>query len=303
MILIAFLLTALIGGSNPALVKLTVREFSPATTVALRFAIAALVILPIVFKNLSIWQVKKEHLKYLFLTNVMFTGNVLLFAIGIQYTTVIMSQIIYAPTALIVAVIGYLFLKEKLSKDQIIGLLLTIIGLTFLIYSSVRSEESLSLGTPLGNLLLIGAKTCFALYIIFSRKIGEIFNTLTITFYNFIAATFFSILFLKLEVIYQPRINIDITQSGIFGILTLALISSVIFYFLYQWVIKRTSALISSLMIYLSTVVAVTIGILFFNEKLSLTLLIGGSLIIFGLFISTSLKHTQRYFKKFVSFT
>lgn len=303
MILIAFVLIALIGGSNAALVKLTIRDFSPATTVTLRFALATLVILPFVVKNLKPWHIKKDDLKYLLLTTLMFTGNVLLFAKGIQHTTVIMAQIIYMPTAVVVAVIGYLFLKEKLSREQIIGLVLTIIGVSFLIFGSIKTKDILSFGTPFGNLLLVGAKLCFALYIIFSRKIANAIDALTITCYNFIAATFLSILFLKAESLYQAKSVINITATGIFGILTLALISSVIFWFLYQWVIKHTSAFVTSLTIYLSTAVGATIGILFFGEKLAPTLLAGGLLIVIGVFYSTSLKHTQKYLKKFINIT
>src|SRR3989344_824324 len=101
MTLLVFLLMSAVGGANAALIKFTVTQFPPIVLVAARAILASLLVSPFIIKKLP---KKWPNKKYLFICNLLFAANWILFAFGVQHTSVIMSQLIYVPTALIVAI-------------------------------------------------------------------------------------------------------------------------------------------------------------------------------------------------------
>lgn len=291
---IIFLLTAIIGGSTTALVKFTVGEFSPFVLNALRFSISSLILLPFVWKHGLNFALKNRPL--LMVANLSFAGSVLFSNIGIIYTSVIMTQIIYAPSSLVVAIIGFLFLEEKLSRNQIVGLVLTILGFLIVILGFTEIQDSISFGTIRGNLLTGFAVLCWSSFLIISRKISKIYSPLQITFANFTATAILSMLAIPLQFFRFSKSPVDL--QGIIGLTVLILFSTVLVYYLYQLVIKKTSAFISSLVIYVTFVIAAVAGMIFYGERLNLYLVVGSLLILTGVFLATSFKYLSKKWLK-----
>lgn len=291
MTLILFLLVGLIGGISGPLVKFTSFEFPPFILVALRAGLSTIILLAFFTRQKN--SLINSNLIYLFLASLMFAANIIFFTLGIRYTSVIISQLLYVPTGLIVAVIGYLFLKEKLSKEQILGLLLSMTGISILSYGSFKTKDILSFGTPQGNILIGLAVLGTALFFTFSRKASQSYSPLTLTFFNFLTTTLVAVLFVPIDLI-NHKFNIsNISYSGIFGLLALVIFSSVIVYYLYQVVISRTSAFVASLILYLTIIIASGIGIIYFGEKLNLSFILSGALIIIGVFMATTYQHVK----------
>lgn len=291
MTLLIFLLTALVGGTGASLVKFSVGIFPPVTLVVLRSLLALIFIAPIVFRNKSF--VIKNQKMYLFIANILFAVNWLFFAFGMQYTSVIMGQIIYLPTAILVAILGYLFLKETLSHEQLLGLILALFGMVFLIFGSFKSQDVLSFGTPQGNFLVITGLFCWSFYTVISRKISDVYTPLSITFFNFTASFIISLFLVPFELSKKAFNFSHIPPSGFIGLIGLVIFSSILFFYSYQWLIKNTSAFISSLVLYVVTIFATFSGIIFFGEKLTVNLVIGAFFVIIGVFLAT----TYRYVK------
>ena len=170
-----------------ALIKYLVGEVSPISIVLVRFAIGLLIIL-FFSHNISLIRRSLKN-KELILGSLFFTGNVVLFAFGIQYTSLIMGQLLYVPTALIVAIIGYLFLKETINRAQVIGLILAFSGVSLLIYESLKTSDVFSFGTPLGNALIGAAVLSWSFYTVISRKSSKQYKPKEITLINFIGAS------------------------------------------------------------------------------------------------------------------
>lgn len=287
---LVFIITAVIGGLGAPLIKFTLNFFSPVTLMFLRAALAAALILPFVYKSIS-W---KEGKIYLITANILFAINWLVFAFGIERTTVIMGQMIYLLTPLIVATLGYFFLKEKLTLLQISGLIIALAGLLFLAYSSAQSQDMISFGTPLGNFLVFLGLISWSFYILISRKISSIYEPKVITFFNFLAASIIALFLIPIERVSSSQIVPNLTPSAYLGLSGVVLISSVSFFFLYQWLVKNTSAFISSLVLYPVTIVAATVGIIFFGERPTLSFFLGSILVFIGVFVATSLSNLKK---------
>ncbi len=294
MILTIFFLTAVIGAVGGASIKFTLGDFPPMILIFFRGLLAVLILSPVIFFQKEKFTIAKEK-KLLLLSGILFSLNWILFAFGIQRTTVIMGQLLYLPTPIIVGIVGFFALKEKITKDQIVGLIITLFGMLILVQGTFASGDSNSFGEPLGNFIIFLGLVSWSLYTITSRKISKAYSPLHLTFINLLIITLISLVILTLP---QARQNFNFTTvsgQGIVGLLSVATLNSIGFFGLYQWLIKNTSAFTASLILYPTTVLASIVGIVFFKEKLTVNLLVGGVFVIVGVFVANSLSHVRRY--------
>ncbi|MEK7451150.1 MAG: DMT family transporter [Patescibacteria group bacterium] len=291
--LIALFIANFIGGAlSPLFVKLGIREFPPITFTALRFIIATLVFLPFFIK-------KRERLSLkdnisLSKNSIFFSINVALYAIGLQYTTVIMSQIFYTLVPIIVGILSYFILKEKFTKNKIIGSLLAFVGIIFLLVESIQKQQSLTFGTPLGNFIIFLAVTSWSFYIVLSKRLTGIYSPITTSFYSFILTMIILGLIAPIELLMRPFNINSVTSSGIFSLLGVGIISSAVSFSLIQFGIKRTTAFSASIFQYLAPLFASITAIPILGEKPTLPLMLGGALIIFGVFYATTYQYVKR---------
>lgn len=290
---ILFLVTGLLGGTTGALVKYLVEMTTPLTVVAARFVVAVILISPFLLRAPLFKKALKN--KHLIFGSVFFTANIALYAIGIQYTSLIMGQLLYVPTALIVAIIGYIFLKEKLNRQQITGLLLALIGMSILIIGSIKTSDVLSFGTPLGNILIGIGVLSWSAYTVISRKNSHTFKPEEITFINFsCASAITAIMILILYINGNLNSQLSLSKINIDVFLIAAAVVSLLFVMLFQLLIKKTSAFTSSLITYINPLIASVLGIAFFKEHFTPHLFFGGLLIMSAVFYSTTYQYIKR---------
>lgn len=295
--IISLLVANFIGGAlSPIFVKLGVKEVPPLTFTAARFILAAIFIFP--------FYIRQKHSKLglresrlIFLNTLFFAANVALFSIAIQFTTVIMSQIIYTFVPILVGVFSILFLNEKISKNKIIGSAVAFLGLVFLISQSISKTETISLGTPLGNALTCIAASSWAAYLVLSKKIHQNYSSITISFTGFISTAVILAFLIPFELSIRP-LNLElITLTGIISLFGVALFSSVIMIYLLQTGIKISGAFIAALFGYTAPFFGIISAIPILSEKLTPELIIGGILIIFGVFYATTFSQARKYIK------
>src|SRR5438034_10658764 len=110
------------GAVNPAVIKLAIREFPPVLFIVLRFTFSLLLFAPFYFyqrKKLQFADIKK-----LSLTSLFFCGHVFFYSFGIAFTTIIMSEIIYAALPVFVVIICFTMGIERLTRQKAIGFLI-----------------------------------------------------------------------------------------------------------------------------------------------------------------------------------
>ena len=283
LLFLAFLIMAIIGGGlSPTFVKLGTQEFPPLTLTFLRFLIASLIIFPIWLRNKQYIH-KKDIFKLL-----PFSLNVMIFSIAIQYASVIMSGVASNLVPVLVAVFGYVLLKEKLTKIQIVGLFSAIIGVSILLDGAFKTKDIFSFGTPLGTILLFIGAICFSFYPVFGRSLGKKYSKTTILFFSFLFTCVLLLFCIPFEWTVRPIVLSKITLSGIFSIVFLAVFSSLCYYALYQFIINRTSAFVSSLTQYAQFTFSVLFGMILFQEYVTPLLAVGILLVLGGVFLSTT---------------
>lgn len=193
--------------------------------------------------------------------------------------------LVAAIVPLTVAILGYLFLREKVTAYQILGVILGFLGVLFIVLQSASTPNILTLGTPLGNIIIFIAVIIFSFYIVLSRGLSRIYSPITISFYSFVSSVVLLGIALPIEVSSSTFSITSFSKEAIFDILFLGVVSSVIMYYLHQFGIRRTSAFISSFVFLIASITASIPAIFLLKEELTLSFLSGTVLILLGVFL------------------
>lgn len=117
--------------------------------------------------------------------------------VGLQYTSAANSGLITSCSPVIVALLAFLFLREKLTVTRMIGILVVVIGMLAInIYPFLNSNMESSNAVK-GNLFILLAVLCEALFSILSKvsckPMSTLYRTTINTFYAFILLLPFSV--------------------------------------------------------------------------------------------------------------
>ena len=243
-----------------------------------------LILLGIVKINLKGKPIKNVLLVALFSPVIYFIGE----TIGISNTTASESGVFLAciPVASLAA--STLILHKKPSKIQVIGILITLMGVIVTVLV-VGIESSLSI---IGYLFLLIAVVSYALYSVFVEKAFD-YTGIEITYVMLTAGAIVFTILAIVESSVKGNVNVLISlpirnSDFLIAILYQGIGCSIIAFFLSNMAIAKIGVNRTSSFIGVSTVVSIISGALLLRESFSIYQIIGAIIIIFGVYVSNT---------------
>lgn len=181
------LFVVLVWGANFSVVKVALAEFTPLAFTALRFAAASLLLAAVVYAREGSLAPPPGTL--LRLVGLGLVGNFvyqLLFIVGLSRTTAANSALLVATTPVLVALLGGLLGVERVTRHVAGGVGLAFAGIVLVL---AARGLALSLGTLGGDLMVLGASACWAVYTLGVRSLAERLSPLRLTALTMIAGT------------------------------------------------------------------------------------------------------------------
>lgn len=283
------LLASVLGSLGGVFLKFAFLSFTPITTFVLDYLVASIILgVIVIVKNQ--YRIQKKDFPILILALFFIAGNSLSFTIGIKNTTVIISQILYFFTPVIVMLISAMQFKQRFKFLEIVGVLLGIIGGCVIVaqsYFNTSATTQLSFGTFQGNILILLAVIFWAGYLITSKVFVKKYPPVTITAYSclinlLVGLVFF---FFELQTTSFPPQNIE--PISILAVLCLGIISCVLVTFLYAWAVKYTSSFVASCITFVAPVSAALVSIPLLGEKVTPMLLIASVVIAISFYLTS----------------
>lgn len=277
---LALIGTIMFWGVSFISMKIVLEAFSPVAFAVVRFIIATSILIVVKMKT-NKEKVKKEDLKLMALTG--FFATTLYFWCennGVMRISANTSAIIVATLpigALISDAIAY---KSKISLRSIRSIILSIIGVYFVIGNDAIS------GTALGYIFMFGSVVSWCLYMVFTKPLFNKYSDITITTYQAIFGTLGLFPFLLFEKGEAIRFNM-INGTIIFNLLFLAIICSSAANFAYTFSMKELGVEITSLFMNLLPVVTFIFSFIVLGEKLTIMQLFGAIIIIYSVYVVT----------------
>ena len=278
--LFAIVLASLLWSTAGVVTKILLKTFDPLPLAFLRFFIASLVIAPFFIKNVS--KSIKQNLKLLVLISLFGSGNIAFFYFGVAKTTANATAIIYTALPLVIALLSYLLIHERITKRKLSGILLGCIGIFTIILLPLWETGKVISGNTQGNLLIFVAVLSWSLYTVGSRYL---ISQKQLTPFSMTAISIFTsaIIFFLLTTLTSHRNYIEplFKLNNLLLVMHLAVLVTVATYLLFQWAIKHSSATTASLTNYLQPVFGIILNMLFLGEQLTWGFIIG-SILVFG---------------------
>lgn len=282
-------------GINIPLGKIISQSMSVFLFANIRFAIAAVVLVPIVLlKRDKKTCLSKNDLLVIFFQS--FFG-VFLFSIfmlyGVRYTTAISASIITSTTPAFIAIIAFFLLKEKMNINSTISVVLAVIGIAFI---SVESGGTLSTiqDNMFGNMLIIFAVISEALFSIYAKLVSNKLHPLQMAA---LVNIFGFMLFLPFTIHSMLTDHIVILPHMWILIIYYSITASVLSFFLWFRGIAKVPANISGLFTVFMPISAVIVGVIFLHESFTAKQAGGMVLAITAIYVSVRKSHQTKYDK------
>ncbi|HEY9802576.1 MAG TPA: DMT family transporter [Leptolyngbyaceae cyanobacterium] len=289
----AMILSAACWGLATVMSKKVLDTLPPFTLLVIQLAAS------IIFLWLGVF-INKQHLNVqwnlvkLSLTGILEPGLAYTFGVaGLLFTNASKASMIGTVEPILVILLAWLFLRERITIPLLILVGIASTGVILVIGVDINSARSGGLSL-IGDLLIVLGTLCASVYVILSSRIVENVPPLLL------AASQQSIGFIWAVLIWSTGIlkgtALDLSTVDI-NVWILAIISGIVQYALAFWLyltaLKNLPAKIAALFLTLIPVFGVGGSYLFLNEKLVVSQLIGGILIMLAVFSVPFLKQDE----------
>ncbi|MCD4684933.1 MAG: EamA family transporter [Anaerolineae bacterium] len=272
----------LIWGSSFLLIKVGVEDFRPLPLVSVRIGLAALFMAG--FMRITGRKLPRQRRELLALLYIGIMNTAVPFTLitwSEQNIDSGLATVLNATVPLFTLVFAHFALAdERITSQKIAGLVVGFVGVAIL---ASRDAESSSSNALLGQVAMLAASACYATSAIVIRRFLRGVDpyvlaggSVTIGAVTIITITLFSTPF--------PGAD-DITLRGVAAVITLALVNTVLAYFLFYHLIAVWDATRTTLVTYTMPPVGLTLGAIFLDETVDWKIVVGAGLILGGILV------------------
>ncbi|WP_141537843.1 DMT family transporter [Bacillus cereus] len=276
------LVAVILWGTAIAPTKWALESIQPFTLLFIRLFLAGGICLLFSFKQLKRSVVHKQvpwkRMSLLSFTGI--AGYFMFTSYGISLTSGLHVSIIDATLPLVTILFSAFFLKEKIQLNYWIGIVLGAIGVLLITipFSNVDQEVSL-----IGDILILLSTFLFAFYTVLLKRpkqeqylSNKVFTTLTL-----IIGAVILLPFAMVETFYYGLPKIETWKAGL-SVIYLVIGATILAYWFWNRALETVSASVSGLYLNALPLISIVASIVLLNESLTWRIVIGGSLVLFG---------------------
>jgi len=278
-IFLVYALACLIWGSTWLAIKTSLESFTPFLSAGLRFVIASTFIMLILkFTQIRIQRDKLSIRLYFLMTFFSFVFPFGLVYWAEQFVPSGLSAVLFAINPFFVVLFSYFIISsEKIDFFKLTGILLGFSGILVIFYDTFNLDFS---SYTLGMSAIILSACLQAINAVLIKKYGGHLHPVSM---NFIPMLFAGIALCIAGYFFEDMNFINFKSTAVFAVLYLAIFGSIVTFTSFYWLLKRISVIILSLIAFITPVIALFLGWIFYNEQLSINELIGSLLVLIGL--------------------
>ena len=283
-LIFAILTVAFVWGTTFLGIRIAVETIPPWFVAGIRQFLAAVLV--------AIILISTKELKWIGWKNfrIQIILSILMLIIANGMTTVAeenlsssLASLISATSPLFIFIFSIFFNLEKFSFRGIIGVTLGFSGILLIFKDGL--EDLLNLEYRMGVIFMFFAILGWAMGSIYSKKINHKSQNISLNlFYQFSFAGIGQIIF---SFFFSNEINVEAwSLKSIIATVYLAVFGSLIAFYAFHYALKKISPTQISLLSYVNTIIAIFLGWLILDEKISAAFITATLLIICGVFIT-----------------
>jgi len=265
-------------------------SYGPLTIVLFRLLISSAILFVVTKTTKRFRMPNKKDFKYILLLAffepfLYFMGE----SYGLQYISSTVGAVIIATIPLVAPFAAFIFYKEKVSLLNVVGILISFLGVTIVVFELGMGITA----SPLGMLLQFSAVFSAVGYTVVLHKISNKINNLTIIlFQNFIG----SVYFLPFWLIFEKNqfLSTPFNHESMMSIIYLAIFASTFAFILFTYSVRHMGITKSNMFANTIPVFTAIFAWVILGDQLNIQKSIGIAIVIGGLFIG-QIRFKKRY--------
>jgi len=284
---VGLVLTPLFWAGNAVVAKGAIDNIPPLSMSFWRWVIALVVILP--FGLPGILRHRRVIRQYLGSMLVLATFSVAAFNSLLYYAAISTSAtniaLINATIPIFIALLAWLLLGDRTRPIQILGILLAVLGIL-----TVVARGKLSVLTQLqaqpGDLIMVAAVFSWGLFSVLLRRQAVPLPALTFLTTQIALGTLVILPFYLIELTFFKG-GFEVSRATVMPLLYFAFFPGILAYAFWNHGVHKVGPARAAMFMYLTPVFASVLAGVFLGERLGLFHIVGGVLILAGLFLAT----------------
>jgi drug/metabolite transporter (DMT)-like permease len=264
---------------NYIFARFAMREFPPMQLTAVRAAVAAAIVG-------ALWLgrgrpgLSRGDLFSLSLLGIFgITLNQLLFALGLQRTSVAHAALLSALAPIMVLLIAASVGQERITIRKLGGMAIAVAGVVIL----QRDTGGRTVATLAGDAIILLSALAIALYSVLGKRVTERHDIVTVNAVSFLAG------FIALAPLLLPPRGFSyaaVSRAGWLSVLYMAVFASVLGYLIFCYALTRMSASRVAAYMYLQPLLATILAVPMLGESVTGSLAGGGVLVLLGVYVT-----------------
>ena len=281
--LIAAFLATSIYGINHTIAK----EVMPIYIGSSGFIMLRLIGATSIFWLISLFAPKEkiergDFLKMIFASILGMCINMLAFFRGLELSTPINSGVIITLSPVLVLILSYFFLKEKITVKKILGILIGFSGAVFLILNSSKTGINAP-NIPLGNSFFLLNASAYAGYLVIVKPLTRKYNIFTLMKWLFLIG-----LIISAPITFNQFIEVKWTELPWFAIWRMGYVvigTTFLTYLFNIYALKKLSPTTVGSFIYLQPIITILFALITANDTLDTTKILSCILVFIGVYL------------------
>lgn len=293
-IILGYIFICIVWGSTWLAIRLGLDTLTPFISAGLRFLSASIIIfLVIKFKGAPIQFDTKSVKIYFFLGLFSFVIPFWLVYWAEQYIPSGLTSVLFGVFPFSVFLFS-LILLDNTETDifKLVSVILGFIGISIIFWDGLNADVE---NHVLGLVAVIVSAILQGSAAVVIKKWGGYLNSFSMNGPPLFIA---GISMIMLSVIFEDTSSWVFTNETILSIAYLSIFGTILAFTTYYWLLKRINAVIVSLSSFITPIIALILGWVILNEKLSQQVLIGSLLVLMGILFGNLKGLKKSYLKK-----
>ena len=281
---LAAVLSSALGGTSIGATRYLVDAIDPLAIGSFRFGLGVVFLLPIALAQRAPWPGPRDWPAIAGLGLLFFGLFPILFNASLIFTTAARGALALSMLPLLTMIVGAVLGVEKLTARKATGVLIAMAGVTTALLSGLSSAPQ---GAWRGDLLMVGAALCMALYSVWSRPYVRRCGPIPFTTMAMVVGALCLILISWWRGSFVPVAAFAPSQW--LAVLYLGLIGSALTFYLWAFALGRTTPTRVAISVTVNPVTASLVGAVLLGEPLRWNLAIGVVTVFVGIWIATTI--------------
>jgi drug/metabolite transporter (DMT)-like permease len=268
-------------GASFIATKIAITEITPVTLIILRLIPAVILLTVVALAAKMDFSINLKKHSGILLLALIAVFHLWIQVTGLKYTTAVNTGWIIGTAPVFMALLGYLFFKEKLRIINILGIAVAFFGLFLLV--SKGDFSNIELISNKGDIMVLASAFTWSVYSLVNKKITFTYPPLMTILYLFITM---AVILIPFNLSHETLSSvIHLSAKGWSAVLFLGLICSGASYVFWAQALKDMDSASVGAFLYFEPFVTIFTAWLILNEQITIAIVLSGLIITSGVIL------------------